>query len=260
MTSPAPHSDKRTSALSAGAVAVVTGAGAGIGRATAERLARGGAAVLVNDLRADAADEVVGAITTAGGRADAQPGDVSNPDHVEAIFARCEAAFGPCHVLVNNAGFVHQSPFEHLGIADWDRMIAVHLRGTFLCARRAVPQMLAAGAGAIINIASQLGQIGGVELCHYAAAKAGIIGLTKSMARELSARGVRVNAVAPGPINTDLVLGLSEDWRSAKAAELPLGRFGEPEEVAETVAFLASPAAALYVGQTLGPNSGDVML
>ena len=120
--------------------------------------------------------------------------------------------------------------------------------------------MLAAGEGVIVNIASQLGQIGGVELTHYSAAKAGIIGLTKALAREVSGRGVRVNAVAPGPINTELVLGLSEEWRNAKRAELPLGRFGEPEDVAETVAFLASPAARIYVGQTLGPNSGDVML
>jgi 3-oxoacyl-[acyl-carrier protein] reductase len=120
--------------------------------------------------------------------------------------------------------------------------------------------MLEAGSGVIVNIASQLGQIGGVELTHYSAAKAGIIGLTKALAREVSAAGVRVNAVAPGPINTDLVLALSEDWRKAKAAELPLGRFGAPEDVAATVAFLASEDAKIYVGQTLGPNSGDVML
>jgi 3-oxoacyl-[acyl-carrier protein] reductase len=139
-------------------------------------------------------------------------------------------------------------------------MIAVHLRGTFLCCHRALPQMLASGDGVIINMASQLGQIGGIELVHYSAAKAGIIGLTKALAREVSQRGVRVNAVAPGPINTELVRKLSEDWREAKAKALPLGHFGEPADVAATVAFLASPQAALYVGQTLGPNSGDVML
>jgi 3-oxoacyl-[acyl-carrier protein] reductase len=246
--------------LPAGTVAVVTGAGAGIGRAIAERLALAGAAVVANDLRADAAEAAAAAIVAAGGRAVGQAGDVSAPADVEALFARCAADFGDCTLLVNNAGHVHQAPFEALGVEDWDRMIAVHLRGTFLCARQAVPAMLAAGSGCIVNVASQLGQIGGAELCHYSAAKAGIIGLTKAMARDLSARGVRVNAVAPGPIDTELVRGLSEDWRKAKAAELPLGRFGAPEEVAETVAFLASPAAALYVGQTLGPNSGDVML
>lgn len=241
-------------------VAVVTGAGAGIGRAIAERLAREGYAVMVNDLRLEAAQKVANAIEADGGKAMGVAGDVSSEADVDAMFARCENAFGPCTLLINNAGFVHQARFEDLTAENWDRMIAVHLRGTFLCARRAVDAMLAAGEGVIINVASQLGQIGGVELCHYSAAKAGIIGLTKAMARELSARGIRVNAVAPGPINTDLVLGLSEDWRKAKAAELPLGRFGEPEDIADTVAFLASPAARLYVGQTLGPNSGDVML
>jgi len=242
------------------AVAVVTGAGAGIGRAVARRLAQDGAAVVVNDLRAEAAQAVADEITAAGGKALANAGNVSAPRDVNALFTHCEDAFGPCTLLVNNAGHVHQAPFEALTVDDFDRMIAVHLRGTFLCARRAIEPMLAAREGVIVNVASQLGQIGGVQLCHYSAAKAGIIGLTKAMARELSPRGVRVNAVAPGPINTDLVLGLSEDWRKAKAAELPLGHFGEPEDVADTVAFLASPAARLYVGQTLGPNSGDVML
>jgi len=139
-------------------------------------------------------------------------------------------------------------------------MVAVHLRGCFLGCRRAMDAMLDAKSGVIVNIASQLGQIGGVELVHYSAAKAGIIGLTKALSREVSSEGVRVNAVAPGPINTDLVMSLSEGWRNAKADELPLGRFGEPEEVAATVAFLASSDASNYVGQTLGPNSGDVML
>jgi 3-oxoacyl-[acyl-carrier protein] reductase len=123
-----------------------------------------------------------------------------------------------------------------------------------------LPAMLAAKAGVIVNVASQLGQIGGIELVHYSAAKAAIIGMTKALAREVSAQGVRVNAVAPGPINTPLVMAISEKWRRDKAAELPLGRFGEPEEVADAVAFLASPAARLFVGQTICPNSGDVML
>ncbi|MDR6292963.1 3-oxoacyl-[acyl-carrier protein] reductase [Inquilinus ginsengisoli] len=241
-------------------IAVVTGAASGIGKAIAERLAAAGAAVLVNDLRADRAEAVAAALRAAGGRAEAVGADVSDADAVERIFAAAREAFGDCTLLVNNAGHVHQSPFEALDVADWDRMIAVHLRGTFLCCRAAIPAMLAAGDGAIVNIASQLGQIGGVDLVHYSAAKAGIIGLTKALAREVSGRGVRVNAVAPGPIETELVRNLSEEWRAAKRAQLPLGRFGAPEDVAETVAFLASPAARIYVGQTLGPNSGDVML
>lgn len=240
--------------------AVVTGAGSGIGRAIAMRLGREGASVVVNDLRPEAADEVTAAISVDGGKAIAAPGDVSSPEDVASIFDHCREAFGECTLLVNNAGFVHQSLFEDLTVDEWDRMIAVHLRGTFLCARRVINTMLERGDGVIINIASQLGQIGGVELCHYSAAKAGIIGLTKALAREIGERGVRVNAIAPGPINTDLVRNLSAEWRSAKAAELPLGHFGEPEDVADTVAFLASPQARIYLGQTLGPNSGDVML
>ena len=238
-------------------VVIVTGAGSGIGRAVALHLAVDGYKVLVNDFRPEAAAAVVAEI---GAGALAIGGDVAVEGDVAAMVAACEAAFGPVTHLVNNAGHVHQSRFVDLTPADFDRMIAVHLRGTFLCSHAVLPGMLARGAGVIVNIASQLGQIGGVELVHYSAAKAGIIWLTKALAREVSAQGVRVNAVAPGPINTPLVQELSADWRRVKAAELPLGRFGEPEEVAATVAFLCSAAASLYVGQTLGPNSGDVML
>jgi 3-oxoacyl-[acyl-carrier protein] reductase len=241
-------------------VSLVTGAGSGIGRAIAEKLAREGERVVVNDLEQASAEEVVAGIEESGGEATSAPGDVSDPDDVGRMVERAREAFGPIEVLVNNAGYGQQKPFVELTVEDFDRMIGVHLRGTFLCTSAVLPGMLAAGRGVIVNVASQLGQIGGVELSHYSAAKAGIIGLTKSLAREVSSQGVRVNAVAPGPINTELVLGLSEEWRRNKAAELPLGRFGEPWEVAETVAFLASEGAALYVGQTLGPNSGDVML
>lgn len=240
--------------------AVVTGAGAGIGKAIALRLAREGAWIVVNDLNADSAEATAAQINKAGGTALAVSGDVSDPRDVDCAYKMGEQAWGSITLAVNNAGIVTQSPLAEMKIEDFDRMIAVHLRGCFLCCRRAIGPMLDAGSGAIINIASQLGQIGGVELAHYSAAKAGIIGLTKSLAREVSEKGVRVNAVAPGPIGTDLVMALSEDWRKAKASELPLGHFGEPDDVAATVAFLASDDAKIYVGQTLGPNSGDVML
>lgn len=236
-------------------VAIVTGAGSGIGRAIAVQLAADGYKVLVNDFRAEAAEAVAAEIGSV-----ACAGDVAVEADVAAMVARAEAALGPVTHLINNAGHVHQGRFTNLTVQDFDRMIAVHLRGTFLCTQAVLTGMLARGAGVIVNIASQLGQVGGVELVHYSAAKAGIIGLTKALAREVSAQGVRVNAVAPGPINTPLVRSLSQDWQRAKAAQLPLGRFGEPEEVAATVAFLCSPAASLFVGQTLGPNSGDVML
>lgn len=240
-----------------GPVVIVTGGASGIGRAIALRLAADGYLVVAADLDAGAAEGVANEI---GSSARSVAADVSDEADVARLMDTCKEAFGAPTHLVNCAGHVHQTRFTDLSVADWDRMIAVHLRGTFLCTRAVLPEMVARGAGCVVNIASQLGQIGGVELVHYSAAKAGIIGLTKALAREVSAQGVRVNAVAPGPINTPLVRSLSEDWQRAKAAQLPLGRFGEPEEVAATVAFLCSPEASLFVGQTLGPNSGDVML
>jgi 3-oxoacyl-[acyl-carrier protein] reductase len=240
--------------------AIVTGAGSGIGRAIAVRLSQDGYAILVNDLHLDRAQAVADEIAAAGGKAVAVAGDVSSETDTANVYEVAVSAFGHPQLLVNCAGIVHQALFENLEVADFDRMFAIHVRGTFLMTKLALPSMLAAGHGVIVNVASQLGQIGGIELVHYAGAKAAIIGMTKSLAREVSNRGVRVNAVAPGPINTPLVRELSQEWRVRKAAELPLGRFGEPEEVAATVSFLASPAASLFVGQTLGPNSGDVML
>ena len=239
---------------------VITGAGSGIGRACALRLAADGYGVTVNDLRSEAAQAVAAEIKAGGGTAIAAAGDVSREADVDSIASAARSAFGDPTHLVNNAGYVHQALFVDLTPADFDRMFAVHVRGVFLMTKAFLPALLARKSGVIVNMASQLGQIGGVDLVHYSAAKAAIIGLTKSLAREVSALGVRVNAVAPGPINTPLVQAISEDWRKAKARELPLGRFGEPEEVAAAVAFLCSDEASLFVGQTIGPNSGDVML
>jgi 3-oxoacyl-[acyl-carrier protein] reductase len=241
-------------------VAFVTGAASGIGRAVALRLAADGAAVVVNDLTLERASAVSSEITAEGGRAMAVAGNVAIEAEVAAMVDQARSAFGDIGLLVNNAGHVHQARFVDIEPAEFDRMFAVHVRGNYLMTRAVLPAMLAAKAGVIVNVASQLGQIGGIELVHYSAAKAAIIGMTKALAREVSSLGVRVNAVAPGPINTPLVMAISEKWRHQKAAELPLGRFGEPEEVAAAVAFLASPAAGLFVGQTVCPNSGDVML
>jgi 3-oxoacyl-[acyl-carrier protein] reductase len=242
-------------------IALVTGAGSGIGRAIAEKLAQDGESVVVSDLEEEDAGEADTQIEEVGGRATAAPGDVSQVEDVRKVVQAAREAYGPVEILINNAGFLQQQPFVDLTVEDFDRMISVHLRGTFLCIHAVLPEMQSAGRGVIVNIASQLGQIGAEGLAHYAAANAGIIGRTKSLAREVSSQGVRVNAVAPGPVNTPLVTdNLPEEWREDKAAELPLGRFGEPHEVAERVSFLSSDAAALYVGQTLGLNSGDVML
>jgi 3-oxoacyl-[acyl-carrier protein] reductase len=239
---------------------IVTGAGSGIGRACALKLAHEGYQVTVNDLRIEVAQATAAHIEGVGGQAIAIAGDVSQERDVDSIVLAARRAFGDATHLVNNAGYVHQARFVDLTPADFDRMFAVHVRGVFLMTKAVLPAMLERRAGVIVNMASQLGQIGGVELAHYSAAKSAIIGLTKSLAREVSAQGVRVNAVAPGPVNTPLVKALSPEWRRAKAAELPLGRFGEPEEVAAAVAFLCSDDASLFVGQTIGPNAGDVML
>ncbi|WP_226946374.1 MULTISPECIES: SDR family NAD(P)-dependent oxidoreductase [Roseobacteraceae] len=241
-------------------IALVTGAGSGIGAAIAQRLAADGHTIAVNDLSLEVAKTTVAEIHAAGGVAGAYAADVSDESEVNAMVATITEDFGAPEILVNNAGFGHQAPFTEITPEMFDKIFAVHVRGNYLCTRACLPAMLAKGQGHIVNIASQLGQIGGVELTHYAGAKAAVIGMTKSLAREVSAKGVRVNAVAPGPINTPLVEALSEDWKTAKRAELPLGRFGSPAEVGGVVSFLVSDDAALFVGQTLGPNSGDVML
>lgn len=241
-------------------IALVTGAGSGIGAAIAQRLAADGHTVAVNDLSLVAAKATVAEIHAAGGVAGAYAADVSDEAAVAEMVAAITEDFGAPDILVNNAGFGHQALFTEIEPEMFDKIFAVHVRGNYLCTRACLPAMLAKGAGHIVNIASQLGQIGGVELVHYAGAKAAVIGMTKSLAREVSEKGVRVNAVAPGPINTPLVEALSEDWQAAKRAELPLGRFGSPAEVGGVVSFLISDDAALFVGQTLGPNSGDVML
>ena len=244
-------------------IAIVTGAGSGIGAAIAERLAQDGARVMMNDIDANSLISVKDKMISSGISEDQiaiQDGDVSDETDMKTLFDRTMDQFGDLSLVVNNAGILQQKAFVEINCDDWDKMIAVHVRGCFLGCHFAIPIMLKRGGGVIINTASQLGQIGAADLVHYATAKAAIIGLTKSLAREFGQSGLRINAIAPGPINTDLVLGLSKDWRDAKAAQLPLGHFGEPSDVAATVAFLASEDARIYVGQTLGPNSGDVML
>lgn len=244
-------------------IAIVTGSGAGIGAAIAERLAHDGAKVMMNDIDQQRLDDVKARLIDQGideTQLATMAGDVSSEADMKGLFEATSDRLGALSLMVNNAGILQQKAFADLTLDDWDRMVAVHLRGSFLGCHFALPIMQQTGRGVIVNIASQLGQLGAAELVHYASAKAAIIGLTKSLAREVGQSGIRVNAVAPGPINTELVLGLSKEWRDAKAAQLPLGHFGEPSDVAATVAFLASEDARIYVGQTLGPNSGDVML
>lgn len=240
--------------------AVVTGAGSGIGEAIALAYAQAGAQLLLADIDAARANSVARRCRALGAQAETVIGDVGDESTAHRIVDRCVQAFGGIDILVNNAGMLTQSRCADMSTAMWDEMLRVDLRSVFLCARRAVPHMQAQRWGRIINIASQLGIKGGVELSHYAAAKAGVIGFTKSLALEAAPDNVLVNAIAPGPIATPLVDGISADWKRAKEASLPLGRFGRADEVAPTAVLLASdPGGNLYVGQTLGPNSGDVM-
>ncbi len=215
-----------------GQIAVVTGGASGIGAGIAVAFAREGADIAVVDVTPESgAADCVAAITAEGRDALYVRADVSDEAAVRAMVDTVLSHFGSVDVLVNNAGIFTQDLVENLLLADWDRVIGVNLRGTFLCTRMLIGHMLDRGAGRIINIASQLGQIGGAEAAHYSASKAGVHGLTKSLAREVSQRGVLVNAIAPGPINTPLLENETEEWRSAKLAELPLGRFGTVDEI-----------------------------
>ena len=242
-------------------VALVTGGARGIGGAIAAAFAAEGADVAIADvLGEDVAGPVLDAIAGAGRRGLLVPCDVSDEASVGEMHTRVTAELGDVDILVNDAGTMGQFLFHELSVAEWDRVMGVNLRGVFLCTRAVIPGMLARGRGKIINVASQLGQIGGVEMVHYSASKAGVIGFTKALAREVSTRGVHVNAIAPGPILTAMMEEETEEWAQRKLAELPMGRFGEVGEVAPTAVFLASDESSYYVGQTLCPNGGDVML
>lgn len=244
-----------------GTTALVTGASKGIGRGIAQELAAEGATVGVNYPPKEGsthADEVVETIESNGGTARAFEADVSDADDVESMIEAVESAFGTIDVLVNNAGILTQSRLKEMPVDMWDETIAVDLRGTFLPTRFTLPGMLESGGGSIINVASQLGIVGGEELVHYSAAKGGVISMTRALAREVSPT-VRVNAVAPGPVQTELLDDISEEWREAKEASLPMGRLGEVEDITPTVVFLASDESSYYTGQTLSPDGGDAM-
>ena len=245
----------------AGRIAVITGAASGIGRGIAVAFAWEGAHIVVADRVNDAAAAaVLREIAEAGTRGLFVRTDVSDEASVRHMADVALREFGRVDILVNNAGIFTESLLEDISVEDWDRVVNTNLRGTFLCTRVLIGQMLARRDGRIINIASQLGQIGGTSVPHYVASKAGVIGLTKALAREVAGRGVLVNAIAPGPIETPLLESETEEWRSAKLAELPIGRFGRVDEVTPTAVLLASVDGSYYVGQTLGPNGGDVML
>lgn len=246
-----------------GKKALITGASTGIGKEIAKLYAQEGADVAINYIvNPEQAVELKKYIETSyGTKAIVVKADVSDEKQVEAMVDETVKEFGTIDILVCSAGILQRISIMDLTIEDWDKVISVNLRGTFLCIKQVLPIMLANKSGRIINIASQIGQKGSAELPHYAASKAGVIGLTKSLARAVSNQGITVNCIAPGPIMTSMTTDNFADTIEQDKKALPLGRQGYAEEVAPSALFLASdPEGNLYTGQTLGPNSGDVML
>ena len=240
-----------------GRVALVTGGSRGIGRAISERLAADGHHVAVNySSRADAAQEVVAAITAAGGTAIAVGADVSDANEVEAMFATVEAELGPVEVLVNNAGITRDGLLMRMSEADWAEVIATNLSSVYLCTRRAMKAMVRARWGRIVSVSSVSGIAGNAGQANYAASKAGIIGFSKSVSKEVGSRNITVNVVAPGFIETDMTAALGEGTVTAVTANIAVGRLGTTQEIASAVGYLASPEAAYITGHVLVVDGG----
>lgn len=242
-----------------GKVAIVTGGGQGMGRAVAQRLLEGGASVVVNDKNADNARKVADAL---GNNAVAVPGDVTIKADVDAVVEKTVETFGALDILVNNAGILFSTTLENMEEDEWDLVINVNMKGTYLFSRAVLPHMRQAGWGRIINFSSTAGKsvstLGGP---HYTAAKAGILGLTRATAKELAPFGITVNAVCPGLVNTEMVQeNVSPECLQKFLDSFPISRICEPEEVAELVAFLASDGAAYITGASLDINGGDLMI
>jgi 3-oxoacyl-[acyl-carrier protein] reductase len=245
----------------AGRVVLVTGSSRGIGAEVAVKAAAEGALVAVHYNRsADGAQRTLERVRSAGAQAESFAADIADGQQAEQLLERVIAHFGRVDALVNNAGLMPTTPFLEIQPAEWDEVIRTDLTAAFHTCRAVLPSMLERGSGAIVNIASRLGQIGATDVAHYCAAKAGLIGLTRALAREFGPRGIRVNAVAPGVTQTGMTTDLveSEEGRR-RLREMPLGRFGRPDEVADTVIFLLSDASSLFLGQTLNPNAGGYM-
>ncbi len=244
----------------AGQVALVTGGSRGIGRAVALRLAAGGATVVVNFREnSAAAEETVGLIAAAGGRSSTSRFDVGDAEAVRVGVQNIVDEHGRLDLLVNNAGVSVDALLLRLKEEDWERVLRTNLTGVFHCTKAAVRAMVRARYGRIVNLTSVVAEMGNAGQAAYAAAKAGVIGLTKSLAREVAARGITVNAVAPGLVETDMTAGLDDRQRSFYTNVIPAGRIATPEDVAAAVAFLASPEAGYITGQVLHVNGGLYM-
>ncbi|MBV8397736.1 MAG: 3-oxoacyl-ACP reductase FabG [Acetobacteraceae bacterium] len=243
-----------------GKAALVTGGARGIGQAIALAFAREGAAVAVLDLREELAQETASELSALGVKSVAVAADVGEEQQVNAAVDRVAAALGRIDILVNNAGIDTTSRIAEMATEMWDEMIRVNLRSIFLCARAVLPGMIQRKWGRIINMSSQLAHKGAADMAHYSAAKAGVLGFTRSLAYEVARDGITVNAICPGPVDTELFRNIPEQWRKNKLAEMPIGRAGRVDEIAPTAVLLASDEGSFYVGASLNPNGGDVMI
>jgi 3-oxoacyl-[acyl-carrier protein] reductase len=241
-------------------IAIVTGAASGLGRAIALLFAKEGADIAIIDLKAEAAEAVAREARDLGRRALAVAADVADETQVRQAMEVIVRELGEPDILVNNAGIDTTSIVEEMPTAMWDDMIRINLKSVFLCTRAVLPGMRRRRYGRIVNISSQLAQKGGAEMAHYAAAKAGILGFTRSLSYEIAKDNITVNAICPGPLDTELYRQLPEDWRRRKMTELIVGRPGKVEEIAPTALLLASEDGGFYVGATLNPNGGDIMV
>jgi acetoacetyl-CoA reductase len=238
------------------AVVVVTGASRGLGAAIAEELGRGGAHVVVNYSRSkEPADEVVGRIEKSGSRAIAVQADVSDPEEAQALVDKTIEEFNRIDVLVNNAGINIDRTLKKLSVEDWDKVIQVDLNSAFYTVHAALPHMMEQGGGKIINMSSFVGEAGNIGQANYSAAKAGLLGFTKTAAKELARSGITVNAICPGFIETDMVASIPEEARSKLLKTVPLGRFGQPDEIARAVRYLIEDGDYI-TGQALDINGG----
>ncbi len=240
-------------------VALVTGASQGIGRACALKFAQSGATVALAARNQEKLQELADEIVAAGGKATAFPMDVSDEEQIKTTFKAVIAQFGKIDILVNNAGITRDQLVMRMKRADWDAVLNTNLTSAYLCTQQAIGSMLKQRWGRIINITSVFGQTGQAGQANYAASKAGLIGLTMAIAREVSSRNITCNAVAPGFVETAMTAGLAEDFKQNAVKMIPLGRVGTPEDVASAVAFLASEEASYITGHVLNVNGGLLM-